>query len=64
MDHRGARGAESNSGDGAGILAGMPHAFFAKISKELYAIDLLPGGYSAGNIFLPNNNYICLYIIF
>jgi len=55
MDHRGARGAEPNSGDGAGILTGMPHSFFAKISKELYAIDLLPGGYSAGNIFLPNN---------
>ena len=55
MDHRGARGAEPNSGDGAGILTGMPHAFFAKISKELFALDLLPGSYSAGNIFLPNN---------
>jgi glutamate synthase (NADPH/NADH) large chain len=55
MDHRGARGAEPNSGDGAGILTGMPHAFFAKISKELYAVDLLQGNYSAGNIFLPNN---------
>ena len=55
MDHRGARGAEPNSGDGAGILTGMPHAFFAKTSKELYALDLLPGSYSAGNIFLPNN---------
>jgi glutamate synthase (NADPH/NADH) large chain len=55
MDHRGARGAEPNSGDGAGILTGMPHAFFAKISRELYALDLLPGSYSAGNIFLPNN---------
>ena len=55
MDHRGARGAEPNSGDGAGILTGMPHAFFAKVSKELYALDLLPGSYSAGNIFLPNN---------
>ncbi|MDC0225410.1 glutamate synthase large subunit [Gammaproteobacteria bacterium] len=55
MDHRGARGAEPNSGDGAGILTGMPHAFFAKISKELYAIDLLSGSYSVGNIFLPND---------
>ena len=53
MDHRGARGAEPNSGDGAGILTGMPHAFFAKISKELYATDLLSGSYSVGNIFLP-----------
>ena len=55
MDHRGARGAEPNSGDGAGILTGMPHAFFAKISKELYATDLLSGSYSVGNIFLPND---------
>ena len=29
MDHRGARGSEPNSGDGAGILTGMPHTFFA-----------------------------------
>ena len=55
MDHRGARGAEPNSGDGAGILTGMPHAFFAKISKELYATDLLSDSYSVGNIFLPND---------
>ena len=55
MDHRGARGAEPNSGDGAGILTGMPHAFFAKISKELYATELLSGSYSVGNIFLPND---------
>ena len=27
MDHRGARGAEENSGDGAGILTALPHAF-------------------------------------
>ena len=55
MDHRGARGAEPNSGDGAGILTGMPHAFFTGIAKELYGADLVPGSYSAGNVFLPND---------
>ena len=27
MDHRGARGAEENSGDGAGILTALPQKF-------------------------------------
>ena len=28
LEHRGASGAESNSGDGAGIITQVPHAFF------------------------------------
>ena len=40
MDHRGARGAEPNSGDGAGILTGMPHKFFATIAKDSFGVDL------------------------
>ena len=28
MDHRGASGAEENTGDGAGILTQIPHNFF------------------------------------
>ena len=28
LSHRGARGAEPNTGDGAGILTQLPHAFF------------------------------------
>ena len=54
MDHRGARGAEPNSGDGAGILTGMPHKFFATIAKDSFGVDLEAEKYSAGNIFLPN----------
>ena len=30
LDHRGACGCEANTGDGAGILLQMPHAFFQK----------------------------------
>src|ERR1051325_4262970 len=36
LEHRGAQGAEFNSGDGAGILVQVPHAFFrAKVDFKL-----------------------------
>ena len=54
MDHRGARGSEPNSGDGAGILTGIPHTFFAGIAKECFGVYLEEGRYAVGNIFLPN----------
>src|SRR4051794_40628792 len=45
LDHRGAAGAETNSGDGAGILIQVPHAFLA----EVVEFDLpAPGGYAVG----------------
>lgn len=31
MAHRGACGCEENTGDGAGILVGIPHQFFSKV---------------------------------
>ncbi|MEM9087936.1 MAG: glutamate synthase large subunit [Cyanobacteria bacterium P01_F01_bin.53] len=34
LDHRGAVGAEPNTGDGAGILLQIPHAFMAKVAAE------------------------------
>ena len=34
MDHRGARGAERNTGDGAGILTALPHEFLARVARE------------------------------
>src|SRR6266404_6811274 len=34
LDHRGACGCEANTGDGAGILIQMPHAFFKEIAKK------------------------------
>ena len=55
MDHRGARGAEPNSGDGAGILTGLPDDFFIKISKDLFDYDLQSDRYSVGNIFFPQD---------
>ena len=50
LDHRGASGAEPDSGDGAGILITMPDAFLrAVVPFELPE----PGAYAAGMAFLP-----------
>jgi glutamate synthase (NADPH) large chain len=50
MEHRGARGSEVNTGDGAGILIQVPDEFFrAVVDFELPA----EGAYAAGTAFLP-----------
>ncbi len=54
MDHRGACGCEVNSGDGAGILVGLPHSFLVKVAKRDGGIDLPPAGrYACGMAFMP-----------
>ncbi|MCB1650386.1 MAG: hypothetical protein KDI25_12690, partial [Pseudomonadales bacterium] len=54
MDHRGGCGFEANTGDGAGILMGLPHSFFHKIARAELDTELPePGQYAVGNIFLP-----------
>ncbi len=56
LDHRGASGSEVNTGDGAGMLMQMPHAFLKKVAKKDARINLPePGLYAAGNIFMPRN---------
>jgi len=54
MDHRGARGAEQNTGDGAGMLTALPAAFLRKVARA-EAGRTLPaeGNYAAGVVFLP-----------
>ena len=55
MEHRGACGFESNTGDGAGILTQLPHAFFVKKlgthGVKLPKIDK----YGVGMFFLPRD---------
>jgi glutamate synthase domain-containing protein 1 len=52
MSHRGGCGCDANSGDGAGILVGMPHTFFRDVAeKELNVTLPDPGNYAVGNIF-------------
>ncbi len=54
MDHRGGCGFEANTGDGAGILVGLPHEFFRKIARTELGSDLPPDGqFAVGNLFLP-----------
>ncbi|MFT4081329.1 MAG: glutamate synthase large subunit [Nocardioides sp.] len=52
LDHRGAAGAETNSGDGAGILIGVPDAFLrAVVDFELPS----ERSYAVGTAFLPGD---------
>ncbi len=52
LDHRGAVGAEPDSGDGAGILTQIPDAFF----REVVDVELpAQGRYAAGIVFLPQD---------
>jgi glutamate synthase (ferredoxin) len=53
LDHRGACGCEVNTGDGAGILMQMPHAFLKKACAKS-RIDLPDEGqYGCGIVYLP-----------
>jgi glutamate synthase (NADPH/NADH) large chain len=54
MVHRGACGCETNTGDGAGIMTSLPHAFMVRVAREDLGVELPePGRYAAGNMFLP-----------
>ena len=56
MHHRGGCGCEVNTGDGCGILTGMPHSFFKKVIKRDLAVELPEAGrYAIGNVFLPQD---------
>ena len=52
MEHRGATGAETQTGDGAGVLLQIPHKFFSAVTDFV-----LPnvGSYGVGLAFLPRN---------
>ena len=53
LSHRGACGAEENTGDGAGLLIQLPHKFFAKVAAE-QGFSLPSSGQSGvGMLFLP-----------
>ncbi|BBY74793.1 glutamate synthase [Mycolicibacterium parafortuitum] len=53
LEHRGAQGAEPNTGDGAGILLQVPDAFF----REVCDFELPEAGsYATGIAFLPQSS--------
>ena len=55
LDHRGACGCEENTGDGAGILMQVPHAFLKEACAGLGFELPDPGEYGVGMIFLPDH---------
>ncbi|MEO0586624.1 MAG: glutamate synthase large subunit, partial [Planctomycetota bacterium] len=56
MDHRGACGCETNTGDGAGILTALPHDLMRRVARDELGVELPePGRYAAGNVFLPQD---------
>ncbi len=53
LEHRGASGAEADTGDGAGILTQVPDAFL----REVVGFPLPPAGhYAVGMAFLPDED--------
>jgi glutamate synthase (NADPH) large chain len=53
LQHRGASGSDPVTGDGAGILVQIPHAFFERECSRLGFTLPLPGEYGVGMVFLP-----------
>ena len=55
LEHRGGKGLESNTGDGAGILFQIPHRFFRKEAQKCG--HLLPdeGEYGVAMVFFPQD---------
>ena len=56
MEHRGGVGYEKNTGDGAGVLTGIPHDLLQEIAAATFD-QVLPdhGRYGVGNVFLPTD---------
>ncbi|XP_078373779.1 uncharacterized protein LOC144657317 isoform X1 [Oculina patagonica] len=64
MKHRGAVGCEENCGDGAGVMTGIPHAFYEQVIQEEKLGFTLPiaGDYATGIFFIdtdPNKAKVC-----
>ena len=55
LGHRGASGADPETGDGAGLLIQMPHEFFAKECARLGIALPERGRYGVGVVFLPSD---------
>jgi glutamate synthase (NADPH) large chain len=57
LQHRGAKGCEENTGDGAGILLQIPHEFL-KAECRKSGFDLpSPGSYGVGMVCLPRDSH-------
>ncbi len=59
LKHRGAEGADAQSGDGAGILVQIPHHFLARECEVLGFSLPKPGQYGVGMIFAHRYDDFC-----
>ena len=57
LQHRGAKGCEENTGDGAGILIQIPHDFLKAECKKLGFNLPAPGYYGVGMVCMPRDNH-------
>src|SRR3990172_8514669 len=55
ITHRGATGADPDTGDGAGILIQLPHDFFVKVCDKGGIKLPKPGEYGVGMVFIPRD---------
>lgn len=53
LTHRGAQGADSHTGDGAGILLQTPHTFLKRVAGDAGVVLPEVGEYGVGQLFLP-----------
>lgn len=61
MTHRGATGADSRDGDGAGVMTAIPHEFFKREAETEIGCTLPePGEYAVGNVFFKANDPVQL----
>ena len=62
MDHRGGCGCETNTGDGAGVMVGIPHRFMVDVAATDLNIELPEFEcYAVGNVFLSKDDEIRAY---
>ncbi|MGH3444259.1 MAG: glutamate synthase central domain-containing protein, partial [Nocardioidaceae bacterium] len=56
LEHRGATGAEPETGDGAGVMLGVPDRFLREVTRDA-GIELpAPHAYAVGTAFLPGDD--------
>lgn len=58
MEHRGGRGSDPKTGDGAGILIQMPHPFLKEVTNRLGFTLADDGSYGVGMVFFPRNRQL------
>src|SRR5690554_2866502 len=58
MEHRGGRGSDPKTGDGAGILIQMPHSFLKEVTRRSKFTLPEEGSYGVGMGFFPRNKQL------